>query len=156
MDAVTRANLSQFVTSHGVQASTPDKQFEYLSAYCVLASVLEDALDLDAVVLGDGADCAIDALAIVINGIHVTDADQVADILENNKFLDAQFVFIQSTTSSDFDGAKINNFFFGVEDFLKENPALPANERMVVARDIKKALYQRAASFKRGNPDIFC
>lgn len=156
MDAVTRANLGQFVLSHEVQAAAVDKQFEYLSAYCVLASVLEDTLDLDSVVIGDGADCAIDTLAIIINGIHVTDADQVGDILENNKYLDAQFVFIQSTTSSDFDGAKINNFFFGVEDFLKETPTLPANDRMKIARDIKLELYKKAASFKRGNPDIYC
>lgn len=58
--------------------------------------------------------------------------------------------------SQSFESAKINTFFFGVEDFFKENPSLPANERMSLFREIKDALYKRAASFRRGNPDIFC
>lgn len=95
MDAVTKANLSQFVATQELAQSDIEKQFEYLSAYCVLSSVLEDNLELESVVLGNGDDCGIDALAIIVNGVHVTDPEQVDDILENNKYLDAQFVFIQ-------------------------------------------------------------
>lgn len=156
MDAVTKANLKQFADSQQIATTDTDKRFEYLAAYCVLSSALEDSLELESVVLGDGGDCGIDALAVVVNGVHVTDPQQVNDILENNKYLDAQFVFIQSTISSEFDSAKINSFFFGVEDFFRDTPQLPANDKMNVAREIKSALYERAANFKRGNPDIFC
>lgn len=156
MDAITRANLNQFVTTNEITETDLDKQFELLSAYCVLSSVFEDALDLEAISTGSGGDCGIDSLSIVVNGALVTDPEQVADILENNKYLDVQFFFIQSTTASGFEGAKINTFFFGVEDFFKEEPALPSNDKMMNARAIKDALYGRAASFKRGNPDIFC
>lgn len=156
MDAITRANLNQFVAANGIIATELTKQFELFSAYCVLSSVFEDTLDLEAISTGSGGDCGIDSLSIVVNGVLVTEADQVTDILENNKYLDVQFFFMQSTIASEFEGAKINNFFFGVEDFFKEEPALPSNEKMKNLREIKDALYQRAASFKRGNPDIFC
>ncbi|MEA3014666.1 MAG: hypothetical protein QOD42_3211 [Sphingomonadales bacterium] len=156
MDAITRANLNQFVGSSGITEPDITKQFELLSAYCVLSSVFEDALDLEAISTGSGGDCGIDSLSIVVNGGLVTDPEQVQDILDNNKYLDVQFFFIQSTTASEFEGAKINTFFFGVEDFFKDSPALPSNEKMDNARAIKDALYARAASFKRGNPDIFC
>ncbi|WP_174287088.1 AIPR family protein [Sphingomonas bacterium] len=156
MDAITKANLSQFVTANGVETSNEDQQFESFSSYCVLSSVFEDSFDLELISTGSGDDCGIDALAIVVNGALVTDPEQVQDILDNNKYLDVQFFFIQSTTSSSFEGAKINTFFFGIEDFFKESPALPSNSAMNNARKIRQALYERAASFKRGNPDIFC
>lgn len=156
MDKITSANLSQFVALNGIRESDPEKQFELFSAYCVLSSVFDDSLDLESISTGSGGDCGIDSLAIVVNGALVTDPEQVEDILQNNKYLDVQFFFVQSTTSSNFDGAKINTFFFGIEDFFKDHPALPSNEKMLNARAIKDALYNRAASFKRGNPDIYC
>jgi hypothetical protein len=156
MDAITRANLKQFVTANGIIEADTARQFELLSAYCVLSSVFEDSLDLEAISTGSGGDCGIDSLSIVVNGVLVSEPEQVQDILENNKYLDVQFFFIQSTTSSEFEGAKINTFFFGVEDFFKDEPALPSNEKMNNARKIKDELYNRAASFKRGNPDIYC
>lgn len=156
LDAITRANVKQFVEHSGITITDPTKQFELFVAYCVLSSVLEDALDLEAVATGSGNDCGVDTLAIVANGALVTEKDQVQDILDNNKYLDIQFFFLQSTISSEFSGQKINTFFFGIEDFFKEAPSLPMNDKMAAAHAIKEKLYRKAAHFTRGNPDIFC
>ena len=154
MDVVTRANLQQFVEQNDIHESE-DIQFEKFSTYCVLSELLDDALDIEGVSTRGDGDCALDALAIVVNGVLVTDQAQVSDILDNNRYLDVQFFFIQATTSSQFDSQKINSFFFGIEDFFQDVPRLPANDMIKSARLIKDELYINAASFKRGNPDIF-
>lgn len=156
LDRITAANMSQFAKQHNIEHYDETAQFEKLSAYCTLSSNYDDILDLEAISTGDGGDCGIDSLSIVVNGAVVTDPDQVQDILDNNKYLDIQFFFIQSTVSQEFNGSKINSFFFGVEDFFRDQPQLPSNEKMENARSIKNELYERAASFKRGNPDVFC
>lgn len=156
MDAITRANVCQFIEQNGIAITDPAKQFELFGAYCVLSSILEDSLDLEAVSTGSGGDCGIDTLAIVANGALLSEPDQVQDIIDNNKYLDVQFFFLQSTTSAEFSGQKINGFFFGVEDFFKDNPSLPMNDRMKNAFAIKEELYRKAALFTRGNPDVYC
>lgn len=156
MDAVTTANLKQFANAHGVSHLPDDKAFEYLSAYCALSSVIEDTLDLDQVVMGGGADAGSDSIAIIVNGLHVTDPTQVDDILNNNKFLDVQFIFVQSTVSSSFDSGKVHKFLFGIEDFFAEVPSLSSSPSLDNVRQIKDEIFRRAAAFKRGNPDVYC
>ena len=155
MDAVTRANLQEFVEANDIHGDQ-DEKFEKFATFCVLSDLLDDSLDLDATATRGGDDCAIDAIAIVANGYLLTDPMQVSDIIANNRYLDVQFFFVQATTSSTFEAQKINSFYFGVEDFFRDDPQLPANDRVTLARQIKSEIYTHAATFKRGNPDVYC
>ncbi|EDL50123.1 AIPR family protein [Erythrobacter sp. SD-21] len=155
MDKVTQANVSEFASLNDIKGDQSAK-FEAYASYCALSAVLEDTLDLETITTRGGEDCALDAIAIVANGNLVTDKSQIGDIIANNKYLDVQFFFVQSTTSATFEAAKIDNFFFGIKDFFKENPRLPANDEIKRAREIKTEIYDSAAYFKRGNPDVFC
>lgn len=109
MDAVTRANLQQFSELNDIH-DPEDVQFEKFSAYCVLSEFLDDALDLDVVSTRGDGDCAMDAIAIVANGVLLTDPSQVSDVLESNRYLDVQFFFVQATTSLNLTVPRLTHF----------------------------------------------
>lgn len=45
--------------------------------------------------------------------------------------MDADITFIQSKSSSSFDGSEIGTFIHGVKDFLAETPRLVQNEKII-------------------------
>jgi hypothetical protein len=49
------------------------------------------------------------------------------DVVDNSGYLDADITFIQSKTSSNFDGSSIGSFIHGVKDFLADTPQLVQN-----------------------------
>lgn len=60
-------------------------------------------------------------------------------------------IFIQSKTSSSFSGSDINNFAFGVKDFLAEQPGLVRNEDISKFAEISDHLLSKTSHFKE-NP----
>lgn len=84
------------------------------------------------VVVGDGDDCGIDAIAILVNGMLITSQDEIDDLLEiNRKLSEINFVFVQAKTSSNFDYSEMGTFGTGVKDFFADNPQMRRNDAII-------------------------
>jgi AIPR protein len=149
MDKITESILMEFSKDNGIEAFDEQDRFEHLTAYLAIRRHFSRALDLKDVVIGDGGDTGIDAVAIIVNGALMTDVDQVQEMLDQNGYLEATFIFVQATRTGSFDGAKIANMGNGVEDFFRDAPKMVQNDDVKDTADIRKAIYDRASSFSR-------
>jgi len=152
MDRITKSLLDEFAAEHGVARMPEDKQFEHFAAYLTISRHHGDAFETSDVATGAGADTGIDAVAIVINGTLVTDAEMVEELAKTNGFLEVTFVFVQAERSSSFESAKIGQFGFGVVDFFADQPRLPRNTTVEAASEVMAKVYASVSRFKRGNP----
>ena len=95
--------------------------------------------------MGGGGDTGIDALAIIVNNVLVTEVDTVAELSAQNGHLDVTFIFIQAERTSGFDGSKIGDFGFGVRDFFSPHPQIKRNDEISAAALIVEEIYSKPA-----------
>jgi hypothetical protein len=152
MDRITTSLLEEFSRDAQLASLPEDARFEHFTSFLTIGRSLEDTFDTSDVVTGSGGDTGIDAIAVIVNGALVTDAEFVEELATTNGFVDATFVFVQAERSSSFETAKIGQFGFGVADFFKDAPTLPRNERVMALAEVMAAVYQRSSKFTRGNP----
>lgn len=152
MDRITNSLLGEFSREHGIDGLPEDQRFEHFASYLSVLPHLPESFDTAEVATGSGNDTGIDALAVVVNGTLVTDAELVSELAETNGYLDVTFIFVQAERSATFEAAKIGTFGFGVADFFRETPTLPRNEAVTEAAAIAAAVFDRSSKFTRGNP----
>lgn len=155
MELVTRNLMETFRESENFPGSIDQSTlFEHFSNYCVIASEHGEEFDLEDVHVGGEHDLQIDGIAIIVNGVIVSSPEEINDLLELNKYLDAEFIFVQAKTSPSFNGTDISNMFFGVRDLFSDSPKLRRNETVTEKEEIIKTVYAKSASFRRGNPRV--
>jgi hypothetical protein len=152
MDRITKTLLKDFADEHGLTALGESDAFERFSNFSVVSKHYSDSFDVEDLTVGGGNDTGIDGIAIIVNGRLVTSEEEIDDITEQNKYLEASFVFIQAKTSSGFDGAEMGTFGFGVLDFFAENPKLPRNEFITRIAHLQQVIFQKSALMSRGKP----
>src|ERR1043166_107145 len=128
MDKVTESLLAEFSREHGIENLPETKRFEHFAAFVMVRGEHSESFDTHDVVVGDddttygGGDTGIDAIAIIANGVLVTDLDELDELIERAGYLDITFIFVQSETSAHFEGEKIGTFGAGVVDFFRDTP----------------------------------
>ena len=152
MDRITKSLLDEFSKDAELTKLPEEKRFEHFSAYLTVSRHLGESFDTRDLVTGAGADCGIDAIAVIVNGALVDDPELVEELAETNGYVEAQFIFVQAKRSSGFDAAEIGNFGFGVNDFFKATPSLPQNGAIKAAAEVVNAVYAKTSRFKRGDP----
>jgi hypothetical protein len=152
MDRISTALLADFSRDNGIEHLPEEERFERFAAFLAISPQLVDTLDTGEVATGSGNDTGIDAIAVVVNGSLVTDADMVPELAQGSAYLDILFVFVQAERSAAFEAAKISTFGFGVQDFFKDTPTLPRNAAVTEAAAVMSAAYAHSARFVRGNP----
>lgn len=152
MDRITKSLMAEYSRSCGLTALDESKQFEHLAAFVTIGDHVGESLTTDEVVVGEGSDTGIDAIAVVVNGTLVNDPEMVDELASTNGFIDALFVFVQAKTSSSFSSSDVGTFGFGVEDFFRESPSLPRNADVARQAEVMEAVYRHSGKFKRGNP----
>jgi hypothetical protein len=152
MDRITASLLDEFCKEAQIAGLPEDSRFEHFTSFLTVGRHLEDSFDTTEIVSGAGADTGIDAIAVIVNGVLVTDPELVEELATTNGYVDATFVFVQSERSASFETSKIGQFGFGVVDFFKEHPTLPRNDRVAAAAEIMAAVYAKSSRFTRGNP----
>jgi len=130
MDAITSSLLKSFSNIHGLDSEKESVRFENFCSYSVITNVIRTTFDLESVHTGDGGDCGIDGCAIIVNGKLVFDTDEIDELRDTNKYLDVDLIFIQSKTSSSFDGGFIGKFLRGVKGFISGNSRSIKNEKI--------------------------
>jgi hypothetical protein len=155
MDAITSSLLNEFRKSHAVESLPESDAFEHFANFSVLFSELADTFDLDDVHVGVDSTVGIDGLAIVVNGALVTSEQDADSLVEANKYLDAQFICIQSKSSPKFELGEISNFFYAVTDFFSAKPKLLTSLDMKDLARLKAHIYAKhSGRMTKGNPTL--
>ena len=135
MDRITESLLAEFSKSFDIEDLAEAKRFEHFATYVTVRRQHNETFETMDVVVGAGADTGIDAIAITVNGVLVSDVETLNDLAAATTNLEVSFIFVQAERSAAFDSAKIGTFGFGVGDFFKNNPTLPRNEDVQSAAD---------------------
>jgi hypothetical protein len=155
MDRITASLIKDFSDSNGFSGTVDESRvFEHFANYSVLFAELSDTFDLDDVAIGGDGNVGIDGAAIIVNGTHVTSEEDAYAIVEANKYLDADFVFIQAKTSSSFDLGEMGKFLFAVNDFFSDSPGLTHTQATRDLIAVKDAIYSRGAAMRNRNPSV--
>lgn len=153
MDRITESLIIELLTNLEVPSSGESKDFEKLVNYTVISNEYNKTFEIDAVTVGDGNDTGLDGIAIIVNGQLIDSTDEIDDLLDKNNFLEVEYLFIQSKTSSNFDSGDVNTFIFGIQDFFAIKPRLVRNDDIRRFAEISNYLFQKAPKF-RENPTL--
>lgn len=151
MDKITKSLIKAFLKEHEIDSEKEDVDFEKFCNYCVISREYPETFKVEDICVGSGNDTGVDGIAIIVNGKLVDYIDEVDDLINTNKRLEAIFIFIQSKTSSNFDSGDMLKFFEGVSDFFEEEPILVRNEMVAQKAEIAQYIYERS-SVMRGSP----
>ncbi len=149
MDRVSEQLLTEFSNERGIAQLDEDKRFEHFVSFITVAQHYSETFDTEDILVGTAT--GIDGIAIIVNGILITDVESLEEIDRAGEF-DVTFIFVQADRGPAFDAAKIGNFGFAVTDFFSEHPTLPRNDEVSAAAEIMSEVYNHSTKFKRGNP----
>ncbi|BAY40206.1 hypothetical protein NIES2111_45890 [Nostoc sp. NIES-2111] len=153
MDRITSGLLNTFRK----QLSLPEdlnqsESFEHFVNYYVIYKEYNYQFDIEDVHVGGGGDKALDGIAIIVNGSLINSKDEIEELEKKNKYLDVEFILIQSKTSSNFDAGEIAKFLIGATDFFDENSSLPTNAHVKDKRQLMEFIYTKSSFFKNRKP----
>jgi hypothetical protein len=130
MDKITQSLLETFSTQYEFDRVSESVQFEHFANYSIISKLNRSSFELEDIHTGSGGDCAIDGLCLMVNGKIITDIDELHEVVETPGHLDADIIFIQSKTTSSFNGSDIGSFIHGVKDFLADESKLVQNDKV--------------------------
>ena len=152
LDRITQALVNEFVKSQNLEHLAGAEQFERFANYCVVSSEHSDTFDVEEI-SGPGDEVGIDGIAVVANGSLVTNPDEIVGLVDQNRYLEVTFVFVQAKRSPAFSEAAIGNFGFAVTDFFGD-ANLPRTDFIDRYLEIKEAIYENSPRFSRGLPRL--
>lgn len=155
MDRITASMLTEFVTASGLEQLPEDQAFEHFCGYSVTSSHHSDSFASEDIVVGAGADCGIDCVAVIVNGYLVTEPEEIDDLVGTNGYIDATLILVQAERSENFDTAKLGHFGYGVLDFFKDEPSVAQNDALAAKARIVGELFAKSSKFTKGNPQVF-
>ena len=119
MDRITSSYLQAFKQAQSFPDDSQESVlFEHFVNYCIVSKEYNAQFSLEDVHVGGGRDLGMDGIAIIVNGNLITSPEELDDFAKSNKYLDVEFIFIQSKTSNSFDAKEIGTFLGGVESFF--------------------------------------
>ncbi|GED43620.1 AIPR family protein [Cobetia marina] len=140
MDKITSSLLHDFVVQNELERLNESTQFEHFVNYSITSKHFRGSFELDSVHSGSGGDCAIDGVFITVNGRMIIEPDELNDLAQTSGHIDVDIHFVQSKTSSSFNGSHIGSFVHGVKDFLSDEPKLVQNEKIQKTKTIWDAV----------------
>lgn len=145
-EPMIKARINSFMTNHAFSNMKEDKLFELFVNDVILRShqpdisVTEDSL-LDECSVGGADDMGIDGIAIKVNGLFVSTEQDIDELIELNKQLSIEFIFVQSKNKDKLDSGEFGKFADGITDFLSDNHLEPHNEKIDALLQLKDYLF---------------
>lgn len=121
----------KFIPGNGIVSVNFEKDFEHFCNYTILKKEFNNTFDIIDVSTGKNFQ-GIDGIAVIVNNTYIENIQQLQDIIEEQKNIKVNFVFIQSKTSDSFNSGEILNFTNSVKDFFSDNPKLVIQKRLKV------------------------
>ena len=143
MNQLIRSYVDAHKKEYALDDYDLDKQFEHFINKCIVNRATIDRFNPEDVMTEKG-EIGIDGVAIILNGQLVIDLDTCRTIYRKQSKVNAKFIFIQSKTSDNFDGGKINTFFKGIKHFFEPDGERPVtNSKMENLIHIKDYVYEK-------------
>ena len=145
-EPMIQARINSFKDKNGLRGVAEDRLFELFVNDTILRShqpdvgTTGDAL-LDECSVGGADDMGIDGLAIKVNGAFVSTTQDIDEIIELNKQIAVEFIFIQSKNKDRLDSGEFGKFTDGIIDFLSENHNEPHNDKIDALIQLKEYLF---------------
>lgn len=156
MNKIIENQMDEFCKEFHVSTKDVSERFEHFANYCTFLNVCPTAFSVvrDAhlkVRTGQGGDCGIDGVLILINDTPVFSCEEAKSIMEGskNRPIDVEFIFVQAKTSSTFDSGEMLKTREGVLKFFSSTPM--GNGILNIAWQIQNLIYQNSIRF-RENP----
>jgi hypothetical protein len=156
MDRITESLVKSFCEEHDLTGLEESKRFEHFVSYAIVKKDYSPSFDTYDIVVGaddreSGGESGMDGIAILVNGILITDEADLGDLQRSDSW-DVSFLLIQTETSSGWHTGKIGTFGSGVRDFFREQPSLDRNKKVTLAATISDTIYRNGPKFKKGRP----
>lgn len=154
---IVKGILNEFAEEYGMKELQESKLYEYLANFLIVSRIHPEAFEeiqkLEDIDVDDGSNFGIDGIAIIINNNLVLAKEEI-EIYRKSKNLDVNFIFIQTKTSSNYDGGDIYKFIGAVENFFSTEPKIPLSKETLYFRGIAKELmeYDNARFFEKTSP----
>jgi len=155
MDLVTQNLVNSFKQEQGFPDDIDNPTlFEHFVNYCVVSKEYADEFEVEDIHVAGSNDLQLDGVTVIVNGLLVNTTDEIDDLAATNKYIDAEFVFIQAKSGKNFDGAEISNMFYGVRELFSQSPKLPRNDLLAQKEKVLRHIYTKSSIFRRGNPQL--
>jgi hypothetical protein len=143
--------LEEFVIENGLTSHAHSKQFEHFVSYAVVQRLYGETFDTDDIVLPND-EFGIDGIAIIVNGVLISDLDDFDAVNAEAVTLDVSFIFVQADRSKSFEVGKMGNFVVAALDFFGDAPQLLKSARAKELMAVQAAIYANSGKFKKANP----
>jgi len=152
MDTITQSFLSEFVESKNYSSYNRSTQFEHFINYCIINKEY-DSVSFDEKQISTGNNTqGIDGIGIIVNNKLCNSTSEIQNLIELNRTLTVTFIFIQSKTSSNFDGSQIDNLFRWTKVYFQENGDLFVTDEMRNFIEMKTFIFDNSKFMKDRNP----
>lgn len=145
-EPMIKARVNSFRTARALSGITDDRLFELFVNDAILCSHQSDlntseGTILDECSVGGANDMGIDGLAIKVNGIFVSTKQDVDELIELNKQISIEFLFIQTKNKDKLDSGEYGKFTDGIIDFLADEHHEPHNDKIDALLQLKNYLF---------------
>ncbi|CAF1737766.1 AIPR family protein [Bacillus subtilis] len=156
MDRITKSLMMDFSNIMEISSKDQSKLFENFSCYSIISKIHNEKFELEDIVGGEGGDCGIDGIGIIVSGIMINTIEEIEDLLDRSgNISEVKFIIIQAKTSSSFNGADMRNFGDGVLDFFSEEPQLVRNDFIRKKAEIVEFIINKAARINKMIIELF-
>lgn len=132
-----------------------ERAFEHFATFLTIGPLSAQTVDTEAFVVGESNQPDVDVIATIVNGVAITEADEIDTYVEFNKYLDVDFVFVQAKTSPSFDVNALGALGEFVKRLFDTGTASIDNRRVQEFVALKDGLYEKAKYFTRRNPNVY-
>lgn len=148
--------MMDFSSVMEMSSKDQSKLFENFSCYSIISKIHNEKFELEDIVGGEGGDCGIDGIGIIVSGIMINTIEEIEDLLDRSgNISEVKFIIIQAKTSSSFNGADMLNFGDGVLDFFAEEPQLVRNDFIKKKAEIVEFIIDKAARINKMIIELF-
>lgn len=128
--------------------------FEHFANFCVAATEYDEEFDIESISVAGGNDLQLDGVIIMVNNVMVNSTEEIDELAKLNRYIEAEFIFVQAKSGSEFKGLEISDMFYGIRDLFSPEPTMPRNELLKEKEACIRYIYTKSELFKHGNPNI--
>lgn len=152
MDTITQSFLKEFVESKNYLNYDKSIQFEHFVNYCIVNKEY-DSISFDEKQISTGISTqGIDGIGIIVNNKLCSSTEEIQNLIDLNRTLTVTFIFIQSKTSTKFEGTQIDNLFRWTKVFFQGSGDLFVTEEMRNFIEMKNFIFTNSKYMKDRNP----
>ena len=138
--------MQKFKNDFGLTKYNQSTLFEYFVNNAILSMHQPDCINkrpelLGLCSVGGQNDMGIDGLAIKVNDYFVTTIKEIDDIISISRYINIEFIFIQSKFQDKIDSGDYSKYIDGVYDFLAEKHYEPHNNKIDDLLQLKNYLF---------------